>query len=111
MAERSRRTGISQDRVIAELAKLAFVNPYDVIDPSDASIREDASPDDLACIQSVKVKRSTNEFGSSEEREVKLYDKKASLELLGRHLGIWNDKLNVTGTVPVVIMGEDDLED
>lgn len=111
MAERSRRTGISQDRVITELAKLAFVNPYDVIDPSDASIREDASPDDLACIQSVKVKRSSNEFGSSEEREVKLYDKKASLELLGRHLGIWNDKLNVTGAVPVVIAGEDDLED
>lgn len=111
MAERSRRTGISQDRVITELAKLAFVNPYDVIDPADASVRDNASPDDLACIQSVKVKTSTNEFGSSEEREVKLYDKRASLELLGRHLGIWNDKLNVNGTIPVVIAGDDDLAD
>lgn len=27
MAERSRRTGINQDRVLRELAKIAFVNP------------------------------------------------------------------------------------
>ena len=32
MAERSRRTGINQDRVIQEIAKLAFLNPVDVID-------------------------------------------------------------------------------
>ena len=31
-AERSRRTGINQDRVIREIAKLAFLNPVDVID-------------------------------------------------------------------------------
>lgn len=32
MAERSRRTGISQDRVIQELARIAFVNPKNIID-------------------------------------------------------------------------------
>ena len=30
MAERSRRTGISQDRVVQELAKIAFVNITDI---------------------------------------------------------------------------------
>ncbi len=29
--------------------------------------------------------------------ELKLYDKKGALELLGRHLGMWNDKLEVSG--------------
>lgn len=35
-AERSRRTGINQDRVIRELAKVAFLNPVDVIDMDEA---------------------------------------------------------------------------
>ena len=56
MAERSKRTGISQDRVIQELARIAFVNPQNVINPKDASVKADATEDDLACIQSVKVK-------------------------------------------------------
>ncbi len=33
--------------------------------------------------------------GSSEEREVKLNDKVRALELLGKHLGMWDDRLNV----------------
>ena len=56
MAERSKRCGINQDRVLQELARIAFVNPADVINMSDASIKDEASFDDLACIQSVKVK-------------------------------------------------------
>lgn len=91
MAERSRRTGISQDRVLLELAKMAFVNIADVVDLENASVKLDAVDDDLTCIQSVKIK--PNEFGT--EREVKLYDKKASLELLGKHLGMFKDKVEL----------------
>lgn len=91
MAERSKRTGINQDRVVKELAKLAFVNIADVVDLENATVRMSATDEDLACIQSVKIKPS--EFGT--EREIKLYDKKASLELLGRHLGMFKDKLEV----------------
>lgn len=32
MAERSRRTGVNQDRVVLELAKIAFVRMTDVVD-------------------------------------------------------------------------------
>lgn len=95
MAERSRRTGISQDRVLQELARIAFVNPNDVINPEDASIRLDATEDDLACIQAVKVKTMDSEKGTSMEREVRLNDKMKALELLGKHLGIFTDKLNL----------------
>lgn len=91
MAERSKRTGINQDRVVQELAKLAFVNIADVVDLDSATVKETATGEDLACIQSVKIKPS--EFGT--EREIKLYDKKASLELLGKHLGMFKDKLEV----------------
>lgn len=107
MAERSKRTGISQDRVVQELAKLAFVNISDVVDLSTGLIKKTATAEDLACIQSIKIKPT--EYG--EEREIKFYDKKGSLESLGKHLGMYDNKLNVNVNVPVIFSGEDELED
>ena len=110
MAARSRRTGVNQDRVVLELAKIAFVRMPDVVD-SNGRIKQDASADDLSCIESIKYKKSDNEFGGSVEREVKIASKIKALELLGKHLGMWNDKLDVNVTVPIVISGADALED
>jgi len=108
LAERSRRTGINQDRVIEEIAKLAFVNAADVIDVDSATVLPDAKPEDLACIQSVKIKRTTKGKSVIEEREIRFYDKKGSLELLGRHLGMFRDNVQIDGAVPVII---DDIGD
>lgn len=107
MAERSKRTGINQDRVLQELARIGFAKITDVVDPDTAKIRPDASDDDLACIQSIKIK--PNEFGT--EREVKLYDKKSALVDLGKHLGLFKDKMELTGDMDLNITidyGEDD---
>ena len=86
MAERSKRTGVNADRVVQELAKIAFAKITDAVDPATAEIKEGATDDDLACIQSVKIK--PNEFGT--EREVKMYDKRSALVDLGKHLGLFN---------------------
>lgn len=94
-AQRSKRTGVNQDRVVLELAKVAFAKITDIVD-SNGRIKEDASPDDLACIESIKYKESDNEYGGSVEREVKIASKLKALELLGKHLGMWSDKFNVT---------------
>ena len=94
IAERSKRTGINADRVLLELARIAFVNADDVINAKDATLKENASRDDLAAIQSVKVK-SFGEDGV--EREIKLADKLKALDMLGRHLAMWNDKLQLSG--------------
>lgn len=91
MAIRSKRTGINQDRVLMEIAKMAFVNIDDVIDLNTAQVKETATKEDLACIQSVKIKPT--EYGT--EREVRMCDKKSNLELLGRHLGMFKDKVEV----------------
>ena len=107
MAARSRRTGINQDRVLQELARIGFAKITDVVDPETAKIRPDASDDDLACIQSIKIKPS--EFGT--EREVKLYDKKSALVDLGKHLGLFKDKVELNGDMDLHITvdyGEDD---
>lgn len=97
MAERSRRTGVTSDRVVRELARVAFVNADDLIDTSNATIRDTASEDDRACISAVKVKISSGENSSTVEREIRMYDKLRALELLGKHLGMFTDKVEVGG--------------
>lgn len=97
MAERSKRTGINQDRIILELAKIALLKGSDAINTEDASVKADASPDDLACIQSIKVKTTSTDKGTSTEREVRFGDKIKALELLGKHLGMFKDKIELSG--------------
>lgn len=109
-AIQSRRTGITADRVLMELAKIAFVNPMNVLN-SDGTIKASASDDDKSAIQGIKYRYSDFDNGSSSESEVRLYDKTKALELLGRHLGLFDSKIQIQGNVPVVIMGGDSLED
>ncbi len=110
MAERSKRTGVNQDRVVQELAKIAFLKMTDVVD-GQGRIKDGADPDDLSCIESIKYKHSDTETGSSTEREVKTASKLKALELLGKHLGMWDDRMDVNITQPIVISGADALED
>lgn len=106
MAERSRRTGVNADRVVRELAKIAFVNAADVINAEDATLRDDASEEDTAAIQSVKVKT----FGEDGlEREIKMADKLKALELLGKHLGMFKDRLELSGGLDAEKTKLDDL--
>ena len=109
LAERSKRTGVNADRVILELAKLAFLNPTDVINMDEATVKGDANRDDTAAIASVKVKRIPTDNGDIVEREVKTYDKLKALELLGKHMGMFTDKFKIEGVIPVVI--QDDMDD
>lgn len=99
IAERSKRTGVNQDRVIRELARLAFVNATDVINLNQATVIEDASIDDTAAIASVKVKYIPTSEGEGVEREIKLTDKLKALELLGKHLGMFKDNVNINANI------------
>ena len=109
LAERSKRVGINADRVMRELARIAFVKPDDVVDLDNATVKDNAQDDDLAAIASVKVKTVSYDDTDSVEREIKFADKIKALELLGRHLGVFNDKikvdsnLNLSGGVQIFI--------
>ena len=93
-AKIARRLGIAQERVLNELAKLAFFNAVDVVD-SDGKLKEDISREDSAAIAGVKVKKSKMKDGSSVEREVKMADKLSALELLMKNLGMLDKKVEV----------------
>ena len=99
-ADQSKRTGISADRVLEEIAKIAFVNMEDLADFERGGIRQDASKNDTSTIKAIKVK--TNSAGET-ERELTLYDKVSALKLLAKHFGICAETVKFTGAVPVVI--------
>ena len=96
LAERSKRTGINADIVIRELAKIARVNPMDIINPDTGEIKASAM-DDAAAIASVRIKVTPTRNGDIVEREVRLADKVRALELLGKHLGMFVERREVTG--------------
>lgn len=110
-ADRSARTGVNADRVIRELARIAFASAPDFIDPTDATLRADATPDDRAAIASVRVKTIPTQDGLGIEREIKLNDKVKALELLCKHLGIITNKHDLApGMLDAVLNAVKDVE-
>ncbi len=86
-AERSKRTGLNADLVDIELARILRVNPINVIDMQTGEIKADATDDDLAAIQSVKVKPVIDKLGNVYyEREVRFVPKDKAIEMaMKRH--------------------------
>lgn len=104
--DREKRTEITQDKVLRELAKIAFSSGADfakVVTKKTSSGKEiqqveladtDSLPEDKkAAISSMKETK----YGIS----VESYDKVRALELLGKHLGMFNDKLELSGNMTV----------
>lgn len=101
----SERTEITQDRVLAELAKIGFANMDDYITVgSDGDPFVDLSAldrDKAAAISEVTVEDFTDGRGD-DARDVrrvkfKLLDKRAALVDIGRHLGMFPSKFEHTG--------------
>lgn len=109
MAKRSIRIGVNQDRVLEELAKIAFVNPSDLLDFQNGGVLKNVSRDDTACISSVKIKEYSSNKGSTSEKEIGMHNKLKALELLGKHLGMFDDRLrDIDNTINININGDFD---
>lgn len=93
-AKLSRKYEISQQKVLEEMAKIAFSNVQDFYDESGNLKNITDLPRDVAAsLSSVKVKNKVTENGDSLENwiteEIKLYDKKGQLDTLAKHLGLF----------------------
>ncbi len=101
MKEREKRTEITQDMVIKELAKIAFLDIRKLY-TENGQLKNiaDMDSDTAGAISSLETLEEYEGYGDDREKigdtqKVKLLDKTKALELLGRHLGIFNDKIDV----------------
>lgn len=112
MKEREKRTEITQDRVLMELAKLGFYDVRKLFGDNGQPLHvSDLDDETAACITGIKVKEIYDDEGEfiGYEKEYKLADKKGALELMGRHLGMFKDKVELSGTLETEKTKLDDL--
>ena len=91
--ERQQRTEITQDRVVQELAAVAFADVTEIASVSGGyvTLRDTSELSDVQRRAIAGIKETQAGV------EVKFNDKLKALELLGRHLGMFKDKVEVSG--------------
>lgn len=95
--EIEKRTEVTQDRVINELAKTAFLDIRKLY-TENGQLKNIADMDDdiAGAISSLETLEEYDGYGENREKigytqKVKLLDKTRALELIGKHLGMFKD--------------------
>jgi len=94
--DRAKSLDITAERVLKELARVAFADPGDVVKvDSDGHVRvtptDQLTEDQRRAIQSVSQ--------TAEGVKIKMGDKLRALELVGKHIGLFIDRVEVHGAV------------
>ena len=124
MKDREKRTEITQDMVLRELAKIGFadirkaVKWGDGVAVVDPETGEAVISNGIALIGSGQIDDDTAaaiaEVSQTQQGlKIKLHDKKGALVDIGRHIGMFKDKLELTGKDggPVQVASADELTD
>ena len=112
MAARARRTRITHDRVLREIASLAFSNidDYEIDDAGRVHLREGADIRAMKAISSMKRTITYDKDGGPRVvTELKLWDKGAAQEKLMRHLNLYKDDNN-SGATKVAVLSKDTMD-
>ena len=100
MDERSARTGVTAERVLREIAAIAFFDLRNAFN-RDGSLRpiSDMDDDTAAVVASLDIIELLDGDGMPTGRlkKIRFADKLGALTLLARHLGMLNDKLTLKG--------------
>jgi phage terminase small subunit len=112
---RAEQSGITQARVLEEVALLAFsdVTHYVVTDDGDVQLAAGAPDGAMRALSSVKRRITTRGSGESREvtREVelRLWDKPGPLKLAGQHVGLFPNKVEHAGSIDLAGKSEVEL--
>jgi len=100
--DRSDRLEITADKVLQEIARLGFFDVRKLFtDQGDLVLPKDMDDQTAAAIQSIEVVTRAGTNRVERIHKIKLVDKRASLEMLVRHLGLYkkdNAQSNMEGT-------------
>jgi phage terminase small subunit len=113
MKEREQRTEVTQDKVIKELAKIAFMDIRKLY-TENGQLKNvaDIDSETAGAISSLETLEEYDGYGDNREKigdtqKVKLLDKTKALELLGKHLGMFNDvNVNMKNAVQVELIDD-----
>ena len=96
--ERAQRTDITADKVVQELAMIAFQDASDVVawGPDGVRLLDSGDLDEDVRRAVAEVSQTVTKDGGT--IRVKLHDKVKALELLGKHLGLMVGRKEVTVT-------------
>ena len=100
--KRKQRTEVTQDRVLLEIARLAFNDPRKAFNANGALLPIQEWPDEVAAaISSIKINEMRDAEGNTfgETKEIKFWDKGKQIELAGRHLAMFTDNLKHAGEI------------
>ena len=107
MEKRAKRLDITADRVLEEIAAIAFAHMGEYATWSDEKVRlKDSTEVDPRAVS--EVKQTVNQFGTNVG--IKLHDKLGALEKLGKHLGMWKDDGAAASNPPVKAYPADDWD-
>ncbi len=99
-AARSERVGITADRVLQELARVAFFDIRKALNP-DGTMKPLSELDDdtAAAIAGIDLSEIRDGEGTpiGVLKKIKIADKLAALDKLARNLGLLQDKLKISG--------------
>ena len=101
MKDREKRTEITQDMVLKELAKVGFFDIRRLFDDSGKPLDITGLDNETAaCIVVLEVMDIYEGTGDDKEfvgyiKKYKLSDKLKALEMIGRHLGMFKDKMDI----------------
>ncbi len=107
-AARSKRTEVTVDRVLTELAAIGFADmgDYLTLDASETTVRLDWSnlpPGATKIIQEITQEEHTggrgHDTGQVRRTKFKLYSKLDAIDKMMRHLGMFTDKLKIEGSL------------
>jgi phage terminase small subunit len=104
MQKRSQRTEVTQDRVLAEYAKLAFLDPRRFFDAQGVLIPIPLLDADVAAAlagMEVVAERGAEEGQMNYVKKIKFIDKKGALDSVARHLGMFIDKQELSGSLEI----------
>lgn len=102
MKARESRTEITQDRVLQEYAKLAFLDPRKFYDANGNLIPVNLLDADVAAaLVGVDIVESRDQHGGPANitKKIKFVDKKGALDSVARHLGMFKDKIEHSGEI------------
>jgi phage terminase small subunit len=101
-AEIAERAGVSQERIIAEFCRMGFY------DPASIAGQPMTGPSDIPSLPE-DVRRAIVGWGWDKAGNftLKLADKNAALVNLGRHLGMFTDKVEQSGSMAIIVSSED----